>query len=172
MKIPILEELISKLGVNISLLVVEFPELEEEFSFMGIWLSFLLNQKEAIPTEGSSWTPLKIIKRWINKAERCFCPRAWLFYFLFLILSLSKGLVLSFFVFFLLLDQKEAKLKAERCFCPRAFTLARRSAGPWLFYLGKCLGVSGFRIGNGRIDYTKKPFPVWRKGFAELDIPY
>lgn len=36
MKIPILEELISKLGVNISLLVVEFPELEEEFSFMGI----------------------------------------------------------------------------------------------------------------------------------------
>jgi hypothetical protein len=38
-----------------------------------------------------------------------------------------------YFLFFLLLDQKEAKLKAERCFCPQAFTLARRSAGPWLF---------------------------------------
>jgi hypothetical protein len=25
------------------------------------------------------------------------------------------------------------KLKAERCFYPQAFTLARRSAGPWLF---------------------------------------
>ena len=36
MKIPILEELISKLVVNISLLVVEFPELEERFSFLGI----------------------------------------------------------------------------------------------------------------------------------------
>ena len=39
-----------------------------------------------------------------------------------------------FFIFFLLLDQKEAKLKAERCFCPQAFTLARRSAGHWLFF--------------------------------------
>jgi hypothetical protein len=37
------------------------------------------------------------------------------------------------FSFFLLLDQKEAKLKAERCFCALASTLARRSAGPWLF---------------------------------------
>jgi len=36
----------------------------------------------------------------------------------------------NYLYFFLLLDQKEAKLKAERCFCPQAFTLARRSAGP------------------------------------------
>jgi hypothetical protein len=36
MKIPILEELISKLFVDIPLLVVEFPELEEEFSFLGV----------------------------------------------------------------------------------------------------------------------------------------
>jgi len=27
------------------------------------------------------------------------------------------------------------KLKAERCFCPQAFTLARRSARPWLFVI-------------------------------------
>ena len=39
---------------KISLLVVEFPELEEGFSFLGVCLSFLLDQKEAIPTEGSS----------------------------------------------------------------------------------------------------------------------
>jgi hypothetical protein len=41
----------------------------------------------------------------------------------------------NYSIFFLLLDQKEAKLKAERCFCPQAFTLARRSAGPWLLLL-------------------------------------
>jgi len=27
------------------------------------------------------------------------------------------------------------KIKAERSFCPQAFTLARRSAGPWLFLI-------------------------------------
>jgi hypothetical protein len=36
MKIPILEELVSKLFVYISLFVVEFPRLEEEFSFSGV----------------------------------------------------------------------------------------------------------------------------------------
>jgi len=42
----------------------------------------------------------------------------------------SKSKAEIFFIFFLLLDQKEAKLKAERSFCTQAFTLARRSAGP------------------------------------------
>jgi hypothetical protein len=37
--------------------------------------------------------------------------------------------VRNLFLFFLLLDQKEAKLKTKRCFCPQAFTLARRLVG-------------------------------------------
>jgi len=36
----------------------------------------------------------------------------------------------------------------------------------------RAVAFSSFWWVNGSIAYTKKPFPVWRKGFAELDIPY
>jgi hypothetical protein len=59
----------------------------------------------------------------------------------------------NYLYFFLLLDQKEAKLKAERCFCPQAFTLARRSAGPGFFIVILSLLKDLFGWGLGLLFY-------------------